>query len=147
VPADETGLAQLTVTDATPGGAGVIATVTLPWTEPSTLVAVTVTDVAAVTTGAVYAPEDGIVPLDADQVTDSLKVPLPVSETVHVSEAPEASGEPQLGTTEVTFDVGVAGVEIGGTCVAVAPPPQPNAKAARGRQATNTFSAPDLLGR
>jgi hypothetical protein len=146
VPAEGTGVAQLTVTDATLGGASVIATVTLPVIEPSTLVAVTVTDAAAaVTTGAVYAPEDDIVPLDADQVTDSLKLPLPVSETVHVSEVPEASGEPQLGTTEVTFDAGVVGVEVGGVCVA-GPPPHPNAKAASASATTNTPNALHLVG-
>jgi hypothetical protein len=123
---EATGLTQLTVTDVTAGGGGgTTLTLAVPSTESSTLVAVNVTDVAAAAVGAVNTPEAEIVPLDADQVTALLKLPVPLTSTVQVSDAPEASGEAQLGTTEVTLEAGA-----GGSGVGVEPPPHPKAIAA-----------------
>jgi hypothetical protein len=110
-------------------------TITAPGLEPSTLVAVTVADVAAVTVGAVNTPALDIVPLDADQVTPLLKLPVPVTTTVQVSGVPEASGDAQLGTTETTLDAGTDGSGI-----ELAPPPHPNASAASSNINAELFS-------
>jgi hypothetical protein len=111
------------------GNAGTVTlTVATPLTEPCMLVAVTVTEAAAVTVGAVSTPDEEIVPLDADQFTAVLKLPVPMTTTVHGSDAPEASGEVQLGTTEVTLEAGV-----GGLGVEDIPPPQPAATIAHRR--------------
>lgn len=101
-------------------------TVAVPLTESSTLVAVTVIEAAAVTLDAVSTPAVEIVPADADQFTAVLKLPVPMTATVQGSDAPEASGVAQLGTTEETLE---AGVGCGfGFSVAVMPPPQPAAR-------------------
>jgi hypothetical protein len=112
-------------------------TITAPCTEPSTLVAVTVADVAAVTDGAVNTPALDIVPLDAAQVTALLKLPVPVTTTVHVSDAPEASGAAQLGTTETTLD---AGTGSDGSGIELAPPPHPNVSVASSNVNVALFS-------
>ena len=141
VPPDEIGVAQVTVTEVTAGGGGgVMLTITAPCTEPSTLVAVTVTDVAAVTVGAVNTPALDIVPLDADQVTAWLKLPVPVTTTVQVSDAPEASGDAQLGTTETTLDAG-----SDGSGVELAPPPHPNASVASSNVNAKPLSTCDSI--
>lgn len=121
-------------------------TVTVPWTEPSILVAVKVTVAVAVTAGAVNTPELDTVPLDADQITALLKLPVPVTTTVHVSEAADASGEAQLGTTEVTVDAGVVGAGVTGAGVALEPPPHPNASIAS-NDAIAILAAPDSTKR
>jgi hypothetical protein len=84
-----------------------------------------------VTEGPVSMPALEIVPLDTDQLTALLKVPLPATETEQDSEAPETKGVAQVGTTEVTFDMGVAG-EFGAS-VAGVPPPQPTARVAHSK--------------
>jgi len=135
---DDIGVAQVTVTEVTAGGGGgVMLTITAPDTEPSRLVAVTVMDVAAVTVGAVKTPALDIVPLDADQVTALLKLPVPVTTTVQVSGVPEASGDAQLGTTETTLD---AGTGSDGSGIELAPPPHPNASAASSNVNAELFS-------
>ena len=141
VAADEIGVAQVTVTEVTAGGGvGVMLTIADPCTEPSTLVAVTVTDVAAVTVGAVNTPALDIVPLDADQVTAWLKLPVPVTTTVQVSDAPEASGDAQLGTTETTLGAG-----SDGSGVELAPPPHPNASVASSNVNAKPLSTCDSI--
>jgi hypothetical protein len=99
-----------------------------PLTESCTLVAVTVIEAATVIVGAVSTPDEEIAPLDADQITAVLKLPVPVTTTVHGSGTPEASGEAQLGTTEDTLEAGIAGFGV----VAI-PPPQPAVSAAHRR--------------
>jgi len=117
-------------------------TITAPCTELSTLVAVTVADVAAVTVGAVNTPALDIIPLDADQVTALLKLPVPVTTTVQVSDAPEASGDAQLGTTETTLD---AGTGSDGSGMELAPPPHPNASVASSNVDAEPFSTCDSI--
>lgn len=143
VAADEIGVGQVTVTEVTAGGGGgVMLTITAPGTELSTLVAVTVTEVAAVTVGAVNTPALDIVPLDADQVTALLKLPVPVTTTVQVSGVPEASGDAQLGTTETTLD---AGTGSDGSGIELAPPPHPNASVASSNVNVEPFSTCDSI--
>jgi hypothetical protein len=84
-----------------------------------------------VTEGADSMPALEIVPLDADQFTVLLKVPLPATTTEQGSDAPEANGEAQVGTTEETFDAGIAG-ELGDSEAEV-PPPQPAARIANSK--------------
>ena len=140
---DEIGVAQVTVTEVTAGGAGgVMLTITAPRTEPSTLVAVTVADVAAVAVEAVNTPALDIVPLDADHVTALLKLPVPVTTAVQVSDAPEARGAAQLGTTETTLD---AGTGSDGRGVELAPPPHPNASVANSNVNAELFSTCDSI--
>jgi hypothetical protein len=87
-----------------------------------------VIEAAAVTVGAVSTPDEEIVPLDVDQFTAVLKLPVPMTTTVHGSDAPEASGVAHLGTTDDTLE---AGVGCGfGFSIAGMPPPQPAARTA-----------------
>lgn len=99
----------------------------------STLVAVTVTLVTAVTMAAVSNPDEemaaaGMEAAEATQVT--ARLPVPMTTAVHCSDAPEASGLAQLGTTEVTLE---AGVGAGGFGAGAIPPPQPAASTAHSR--------------
>jgi hypothetical protein len=143
VPPDEIGVAQVTVTEVTAGGSGgVMLTITAPCTEPSTLVAVTVADVAAGAVGAVNTPALEIVPLDADQVTALLKLPVPLTTTEQFSDAPEASGDAQLGTTETTLD---AGTGSDGSGIELAPPPHPNVSVASSNVSAQLFSTCDSI--
>jgi hypothetical protein len=145
VPPDEIGVAQVTVTEVTAGGSGgVMLTITAPCTEPSMLVAVTVADVAAVTVGAVNTPALDIVPFDTDQVTALLKLPVPLTTTEQVSDAPEASGDAQLGTTETTLD---AGTGPDGSGIELAPPPHPNVSVASSNVNAELFSTCDSIQR
>jgi hypothetical protein len=142
---DEIGVAQVTVTEVTSGrDGGVMLTITAPCTEPSTLVAVTETGVAAVTVGAVNTPALDIVPLDADQVTALLMLPVPVTTAVQVSDAPEARGDAQLGTTEATLDVGTGS---DGSGIELAPPPHPNVSVASTNVKAELFSTCDSMRR
>jgi hypothetical protein len=119
-------------------------TVTGPGTALSTLVAVTVTNVAAATVGAVNTPALEIVPLDADRVTAVLKLPVPLTTTVQVSDAPDASGDAQLGTTETTLD---AGTGSDGSAAELAPPPHPNVSVASSNVSTAAFRVCDSRDR
>ena len=145
MPPDGTGVAQVTVTVVTTGGSGgVTMTVTGPGTAPSTLVAVTVTDIGAITVGAVNTPALEIVPLDADQVTAVLKLPVPLTTTMQVSDAPDASGDAQLGTTETTLETGTGS---DGSAAELAPPPHPNVSVASSNVSTAVLRACDSMER
>jgi hypothetical protein len=127
-------MVALKVRVPTPGGGGVVGGVTLtiaiPITESCTVVAVTTIEVMEVTEGAVSMPALEIVPPDEDQFTILLKVPLPVTTTEQGSDAPEANGVAQVGTTEETVETGAGDF---GACVGEVPPPQPPARIANSK--------------
>jgi len=107
-----------TLIDCNVGG-GLTVTIVLPdllvsWAD----VAVTVT-VPAVA-GAVNIPEELIVPVLADHVTDELKLPVPETVAVHCKVCPVCT-EVEIQETETEVMVGAAGVEA----VLEPPPPPP----------------------